>query len=85
MLGHLLLSLLVELFQLLQELRLGLHDGRLVAPALWAVPLSLRFRSELDTVEVEPLDRAEVVVATDHVSVGHLKRDSNTEFEQEQN
>ena len=69
---HLHLPLLVVLLQLLQELCLGLHHRDLVPPALGAVPLALGLRGELHAVKVEPLDGAEVVVAADHVAVGHL-------------
>ena len=69
---HLHLPLLVVLLQLFQELCLGLHHRDLVPPALGAVPLALGLRGELHAVKVEPLDGAEVVVAADHVTVGHL-------------
>ena len=69
---HLHLLLNVLLLQLLQELCHGLHHRDLVPPALGAVPLAYGLRGELHAVKVEPLDGAEVVVAADHVPVGHL-------------
>ena len=70
----LLLSVPVELLQLLEELRLGLHDGGFVPPALRAVPLPFGLSGQLHTTEVEPLHGTQVVVAADHVTVGHLKK-----------
>ena len=48
------------------------HDCRFVPSTLGAEPLALGFVCERHTVKVEPLDDAAVVVAADHLAVGHL-------------
>ena len=40
--------------------------------ALGAKPFAFRFRGEIDTAKMEPLDRALGVVAPDHLSVRYL-------------
>eukprot|EP00955_Chlamydomonas_euryale_P045005 353034-Chlamydomonas_euryale.AAC.2 len=47
---------------------LGLHD----LGAVWAVPLANGRRSESDALIVEPLERALIVVARDHLAVRGL-------------
>ena len=44
----------------------------LVTTTLRTEPLSFWFVNELHAIEVEPLDRARVVVATNHLAVRHL-------------
>ena len=67
------LLLLVVLVELLEKDSLGFHEGGLVAPALWTVPLALGLGGQLDAVEVEPLVGAEVVVASHHLTERHLQ------------
>jgi hypothetical protein len=69
---ELLLFLLVEPFQLFQELSLGLHHGGLVPPALGTEPFALRLPRQLHTVKMKPLDRTEIVIAPDHLAIGDL-------------
>lgn len=74
LLGHFFLSLFIELVQLFEELSLGFHNGWLVASTLGAEPSSFGFRCQLNTLKMEPFYRTEIIVAPDHVAVGHLKR-----------
>ena len=53
---------------------MSLHRRRFVASALGTEPLSLGLVGQLDAGEMEPLDGAQVVVATDHLAVGDLEK-----------
>ena len=70
--GFLFLFLIVPL-QLLKELGFGFHNCRSVASTTRAVPFALGFGIQLDARKVEPFDRAQVIVTSNHLAIGDLK------------
>lgn len=72
--------LLIVSLEFLQKLCLRFHYIRSVTPAFRTEPFAFRFCAERDTREMEPLDRAQIVVAEDHFTIRNLVAETISRF-----